>query len=115
MDEIADLADRMLAKHRRGEAPDFEFAIEWGALTDEERDRYMALMDQRIAHGEEVLEAIQENVRILEELFRVWLRSDAPADMLLPEAIGRGYIGIQEVIDALRGAMTDPRRIVSSG
>jgi hypothetical protein len=43
------------------------------------------------------------------------LRSDAPADMLLPEAIGRGYIGIQEVIDAIRGAMTDPRRIVSSG
>ncbi len=29
-DEIADFADRMAAKHRRGEDPEFEFEIEWG-------------------------------------------------------------------------------------
>ena len=30
-DEIADLADRMAAKMRRGEDPEFEFEIEWGS------------------------------------------------------------------------------------
>jgi hypothetical protein len=35
-----------------------------GALTEEERDEFMALMRQRIAHGEEVLEAVEANVRV---------------------------------------------------
>jgi hypothetical protein len=46
----------------------------------------MALMDERIAHGEEVLEAISENVRILKLLFlykqgtsRRWSSSSASA------------------------------------
>jgi hypothetical protein len=45
------------------------FKIEWGSLTEDERAEFMALMDQRIAHGQEVLDAIQENVRILKLLF----------------------------------------------
>jgi hypothetical protein len=36
-DEIADLADRALAMS------EFEFAIEWGSLTEEERDAVRAL------------------------------------------------------------------------
>jgi hypothetical protein len=35
-----------------------EFEIEFGALTSEERDEFLALQDQRIAHGDERLEAI---------------------------------------------------------
>jgi hypothetical protein len=68
-DEIADLADRMLAKHRRGEDSEFEFAIEWATLTEDEREKFMALMNERIAHRKEVLEAVTENVRILKLLF----------------------------------------------
>ena len=36
-DEIADLADRMTAKHRRGEDKEFVFENRVGALTDEIR------------------------------------------------------------------------------
>jgi hypothetical protein len=62
-DEIADVADRL------ARASDFEFEIEWGALTDEERDEFMALVEQRKAHGDEAAEAIAEKVRILKLLF----------------------------------------------
>lgn len=63
-DEVAELADRL-----RGVESEAVFAIEWGALTEDERAEFMALMDQRIAHGREVLDAIEENVRILKLLF----------------------------------------------
>jgi len=53
-DEIGDLADRL-----RGVESEDVFAIEWGALTEEERDAVLALIRQRTAHGEEVLEAIR--------------------------------------------------------
>ena len=42
-DEVTELADRLQAKQRRGEAWDLEFEVGFGALTDEERDRFMAL------------------------------------------------------------------------
>jgi hypothetical protein len=56
-DEIADLADRLRAKQRRGEDPDFEFEIEFGALTADEQDAFVALLRQRTAHGQEGLKA----------------------------------------------------------
>ena len=46
-----------------------EFEIEWAALTAEEREAFIALMEQRRADGAEVLEALAENVRILQLLF----------------------------------------------
>jgi hypothetical protein len=86
MDEIADLADRL----RR--ASDLEFEIEWGILTDEERDAFMSLMGQRTAHGEEVLEAFNENVRILQLLF----------------AYQEGALTALEFVDRVRGAVAEP-------
>jgi hypothetical protein len=83
-DEIADLADRLEAM------TGFEFAIEWAALTDAERDEVMALLNERIAHGEERLEGITENVRALKALLvlvmsngggtvgRPWSRAASP-------------------------------------
>jgi hypothetical protein len=85
-DEIADLADRMEAM------TEFEFAIEWGALTGEEQDAFMALMDERIAHGEERLEAVTENVRILRLLF----------------LYQQGKITALEFVLRVRGAVPDP-------
>lgn len=54
-DEIAELADRLRAKRRRGEEPGLEFEIEFASLTDDERDEFLALLDQRASHGEEKL------------------------------------------------------------
>jgi hypothetical protein len=108
MDEIADLADRMAAKHRRGEDPEFEFEIEWGALTGEERDELMALLNERIAHRKERLEGITETNRALKALFVLWVRSDAPPGMSLPEAIESGHIGLLEVIESIRRAGPEP-------
>jgi hypothetical protein len=68
MDEIADLADRAEARRRRGERWEFEFAIEFAALSTAEREEFMALMNERIARGREVLEAVAEDVRILKLL-----------------------------------------------
>ena len=101
-DEIADLADRMLAKHRRGEDAEFEFAIEWGALTDAEREDFMALMRQRIAHREERLDVIEETNRLLTALVMLIVRSNAPAGMTLTEALDAGYVGWMEVIETIR-------------
>lgn len=86
MDEIADVADRLQR------ASEFEFEIEWGGLTDEERDAYMAFVRQRTAHGEEVLEALGENVRILRLLF----------------AWREGAITALEFVERVRGAVLDP-------
>jgi hypothetical protein len=101
MDEIADLADRMEAM------TEFEFEIEWGALTGDERDELMALLNGRIAHGEERLEGVNANVGALKALL-VLLVQSAPPGMTLPEAIGSGHIGILDVVEAVRGAMPDP-------
>jgi predicted Fe-S protein YdhL (DUF1289 family) len=101
MDEIVDLVDRM------GAMTKFEFAIEWGALTDAERDEVMALLEQRTAHGKERLERLEENARAYKALLVLLVRSDAPPGMLLPEAIGTGYVGIREVVETINGAAPD--------
>ena len=83
-DEIADLADRTRTMS------EFEFEIEWGALTEEERDEYGA---HGPAHGEEKLEALTENVRILQLLF----------------AWREGAITTLECVERVRGAVPDPQ------
>ena len=80
MNEIADLADRSRTMS------EFEFAIEWWSLTPAEQDKFIALMCQRMAHGEEVLEAVQANVRVLKEL--LVLQVERAPSMSLTEAIG---------------------------
>jgi hypothetical protein len=60
-DEIRAMADRMRAKQRRGEELGLEFEIDFASLTDEERDEFVALMEQRGAHGKEKLEALDED------------------------------------------------------
>jgi hypothetical protein len=89
---VADLADRAQAKQRRGEDLEFEFAIDWGSLTGEERDEFIALMQQQAAHGEERLEALQENVRILQLLLAYRERA----------------ITALEFVERVRGAALDP-------
>jgi hypothetical protein len=85
-DAVADLADRARAMS------EFQFAIEWGALTDAERHEFMALMDQRRAHGEEKLEALGENLRVLRLLF----------------AYQEEAITALEFVERVRGAVPDP-------
>ena len=80
--------------------------IEFGALTDEERDDFLALMDERAAHAEERLEAIEVQNRALKALLRLQVQT-APG-MSLREAIGSGHIGLLEVVDAIQG-VPDPR------
>ena len=62
-----------------------------GALTDQERNAFMALVRQRTAHGEEMLEALEEDVRILQLLF----------------AYQEGATALQ-FVERVRGALTDP-------
>jgi hypothetical protein len=100
MDEIADLADRMTAD------AEFEFEIEWGALTGEERDELLALLDERIAHRKERLEHVTETNRALKAL--LVLNVQRAPGMSLPEAIGSGHIGLLDVIETIRGAVPDP-------
>jgi hypothetical protein len=102
MDETTELADRLQAKQRRGEAWDLEFKIEFGALTDEERDAFLALMNERAAHGKEKLEAIEAQYRALKALLRLLLSSDAPPGTTLWEAGHAEYIGVMEVVEAVR-------------
>jgi hypothetical protein len=91
-DEIADLFDRIEARQRRGEDWEFEFELEFAALTGEEQDAYIGLVEQRTAHGKERLEAIEENVRILKLLF----------------LYKQGYITVLEFVPRVRGAVPDP-------
>jgi predicted Fe-S protein YdhL (DUF1289 family) len=102
---VAELADRMLEKYRRGEEPGLEDRLAWDGLTDEERDQFMALMEQRAAHGEECLEAIEAQSRALKALLRLQVRR-APS-MSIREAIGSGHFGLLEVAEAI-GAVPDP-------
>ena len=84
-DEIVDLADRSRAMS------DFQF-IEFWSLTDDEQAEYVAPMKERVAHGEERLEALVENVRILRLLF----------------AWRQGAITALEFVERVRGALLDP-------
>jgi predicted Fe-S protein YdhL (DUF1289 family) len=70
-DAVAELADRMLEKYRRGEEPGLEDRLAWDGLTDEERHRFMADARQRIEHGQEKLEALREDIRLLKVLLRL--------------------------------------------
>jgi hypothetical protein len=90
-DPVRDLADRIEERRRRGENWEAEFEIEFGSLTTEEQDEFQALMDQRIAQGAEVLEAVSENVRILQLLF----------------AYKEGAITAMECVERIRGVVTD--------
>jgi hypothetical protein len=76
-----------------------------GALTGAEQAEFMALMDQRIARGEEKLEAVSENVRAAKALLVLLVRSGAPGDMGIGQALWSGYIGIQDVVEAIRGVV----------
>lgn len=105
-DEIAELADRLVAKSRRDD-PEAVFEVEWGALTDDERREFPALMQQRLAHGQEQVEALGENVAALKALLCLQV-ARAPG-LTLREAIGGGHIGFLEVIEAIRGAMLADR------
>jgi galactokinase/mevalonate kinase-like predicted kinase len=106
-DEVAELADRLLAKQRRGEELGVEFEIEFGALTDEERDDFVALMDERAAHGKEKLEAIEATNGALKALLRLLVSSDAPPGTTLGQALVAGYISVLEVVEAVR-TVPDP-------
>jgi hypothetical protein len=90
-DEVTELADRVQAKQRRGEAWDLEFETEFGALTDEERSEFVALMKERAAHGKEKVEALEENNRILALLL----------------AHQQGTITAKEFAERVRGAVPD--------
>ena len=91
-DEVAELADRIEERRRRGEDYEAEFEVEWGSLTEEEQVDFLALMDQRIAHGKDVLAAIEENVRILELLI----------------CMQAGVITTMEFVERVQGAVRDP-------
>jgi hypothetical protein len=107
-DEVAELADRLLAKQRRGEELGIEFEIEFGALTDDERDEFLALMDERAAHGEEKLEALRENVRVLRAFVGLIESSGAPPGTTLGQALVAGYVSVMQITEAIRGVVIDP-------
>ena len=81
------------------------FEIEWEALAADERDDYMALLNQRIAHREERLEAITETNRALKALL-VLLVSNGGGTV--GEALVEGRVTLLEVVEAIRGAAADP-------
>ena len=64
-DELAELADRIEERRRRGEDYEAEFEVDFGSLMDEEQVEFIALVRQRAAQGREVLDAIEANVRVL--------------------------------------------------
>ena len=106
-DEITELADRLRAKQRRGEEPGLEFELDFASLTDEERPAFIALLNERIAHGEEKLEALGEDVRILGALLDLVASSGAPTGTTLGQALQVGYVSVLEIVEAVR-AVPDP-------
>ena len=54
-DEVVELADRIGERQRRGEDWEAEFEVDFGSLTEEEQDDYVALMQQRCAHRADVV------------------------------------------------------------
>ena len=91
MDEIADLADRAVARYRRGEDWEFEFGIDWESLPPVEQVDIMALLYVLLDHAEEKLEAVSEDVRIAKLL----LRRDV------------GQITAREFVEQVRGVVPD--------
>jgi hypothetical protein len=87
-DEIAEMADRFLAMEELG----LEFEIDFASLTAAEQDELVSVMNGRVAHGQEKLEALVENVRILGLLF----------------AWRQGSITALECVERIRGAVPDP-------
>ena len=106
-DAIAELANRVRAKQRQGEEPGIEFELGFASLTDEERDEFMALMEGRIAHGEERLEGLHENARVLQVLVDLVESSGAPSGTTLGQALVAGYVTVLEVVESIR-AVPDP-------
>ena len=96
----------MREKYLRGEKPGFEDRLYFESLTEEERDKLIALVEQRFAHSEERLEAEQEDLRVLIAL-RDLLAASAP-DMTLGQALESGDIGVIEVVESIRAAVPDP-------
>jgi hypothetical protein len=94
-DEVVDVADRMEAM------TEFEFEIERGALTGDERHELMALLNGWIAHGEERLEGITENVRALKALLVLVMSNGGGT---AGEALVEGRVTLRDVVEAIRGA-----------
>jgi hypothetical protein len=80
-------------------------------FTDEEDQTMdecdLALLNQRIAHRQERLEGLTENVRILLALLDLLESSGAPPGTTLGEALVAGYVSVLEVVEATR-AVPDP-------
>jgi hypothetical protein len=108
-DVITELADRLRERMRRGEELGIEFELDFASLTDEERGEFMALVEQQPAHGEEKLESLRENTRILLRSTTWWSRARPPGTTLWEagEAREAGYIGVMDVIESIR-AVPDP-------
>jgi hypothetical protein len=106
-DEVAELADRLRAKHRRGEEPGLQFRLDFASFTDDERDEFVALMDERAAHGKEKLEALDEDNRALLALCDQVASSGAPPGTPLGQAVQVGYVSVLEVVESIR-AVPDP-------
>ena len=104
-DHVRELADRAAEKQRRGEELGLEFELDFASLTDDQRDEFMALLEQRGAHHQERLEAVAAEYAAAKALLRLQVRM-APG-MSLTEAIDTGRIGLLEVIRAIR-AVPDP-------
>ena len=90
-DHVVALVNRALGAHARGEELGEAFELEFAGLTDEEREYFFTLLDQKAAHGEEREEVLAEDVRIL--------------DVLLPFRDGR--IGAEEAVNRIRDAVPD--------
>jgi hypothetical protein len=68
----------------------------------------VALMEERIAHGEEMLEALQKDNRVLLALATLVALSDTPPGATLWEAGQAGNIGVMQVVETIRSAVADP-------
>jgi hypothetical protein len=76
-----------------------------GALTGDERHELMALLNGWIAHGEERLEGITENVRALKALLVLVMSNGGGT---VGEALVEGRVTLRDVVEAIRGAVPDP-------
>lgn len=106
-DVVTELADRLRAKQRRGEDPGLEFEIDFHSLTPAEQDEFIALVQERIAHGKERHEALLADNRVLEAILDLLVSSGAPPGTTLGTALDAGYVGVMEVIGTIRAAGPD--------
>ena len=102
-DEIAELADRICERQRRSEA----FEIEFFSLTADEQDQLVALLKGRAAHGQERLEALEEDHRIGLAICAL-LESSGASGLTLWEAGLAGYITARDLVESIRSAVPDP-------